>query len=110
MKSFAKGLSGVVRHGARAFLLGNGSRTAGPERVVPERSRRLSSRKVHSMHPTSKLTRRHFGFQGLALAIWIGVLGSGRASAQDFPSRPVRILVPYAAGGTSDTAARLITE
>jgi tripartite-type tricarboxylate transporter receptor subunit TctC len=30
------------------------------------------------------------------------------ASAQDFPSRPVRIIVPYAAGGSGDLLARLL--
>jgi putative tricarboxylic transport membrane protein len=34
----------------------------------------------------------------------------GPAFAQDFPSRAVRILVPYSAGGTSDTASRLVSE
>ena len=32
------------------------------------------------------------------------------AQEPDFPSRPVRILVPYSAGGTSDTAARLVSD
>src|SRR4051794_37023115 len=32
------------------------------------------------------------------------------AGADDFPSRPVKIVVPYSVGGTSDTAARLIAE
>jgi tripartite-type tricarboxylate transporter receptor subunit TctC len=31
-------------------------------------------------------------------------------SAQDFPSRPIRIIVPYAAGGPSDTGTRLVVE
>jgi tripartite-type tricarboxylate transporter receptor subunit TctC len=62
------------------------------------------------MHAISTLSRRHFVSKGLSCVTWMGALGPVAASAQDFPSRPVRILVPYAAGGTTDTAARLITE
>jgi tripartite-type tricarboxylate transporter receptor subunit TctC len=45
------------------------------------------------------------------LALFAGVIaitGGSAASAQDYPSRPLTIVVPYAAGGTLDTVARHI--
>jgi tripartite-type tricarboxylate transporter receptor subunit TctC len=44
----------------------------------------------------------------LATLVLLSTIGA--SAAQDFPSRAVRILVPYSAGGTSDTAARLVAE
>ena len=39
--------------------------------------------------------------------VFATALGSIGAGAQDFPTRPVRVVVPYAAGGLPDTMTRL---
>jgi tripartite-type tricarboxylate transporter receptor subunit TctC len=44
-----------------------------------------------------------------ALAILMAVAGSA-AMAQTYPDRPVTLIVPYAAGGSSDVLARLLSE
>ncbi len=44
----------------------------------------------------------------IVLAIAATVLGTAVAMAQSYPSKPIRIIVPYPAGGTSDILARAI--
>src|SRR5437660_12088624 len=36
------------------------------------------------------------------------IAGAGRAD--DYPSRPIRLIVPYAAGGAADSVARIIAK
>jgi tripartite-type tricarboxylate transporter receptor subunit TctC len=44
------------------------------------------------------------------LAMLVAVLGTGAAPAQDYPTRPVTIIVGFAAGGIADLGARLLAD
>jgi tripartite-type tricarboxylate transporter receptor subunit TctC len=44
------------------------------------------------------------------LAVVAALLSIGTASAQDYPKRPITMIVPFAAGGTSDVIARTVAE
>lgn len=47
----------------------------------------------------------------VALAVAAGLaVGSGAASAQDYPARPVRVVVPFAAGGGTDLVGRIVAQ
>jgi tripartite-type tricarboxylate transporter receptor subunit TctC len=44
------------------------------------------------------------------VAALIGLAWSGPAAAQDYPTRPITIIVPFPAGGATDTLARFLGE
>jgi tripartite-type tricarboxylate transporter receptor subunit TctC len=46
----------------------------------------------------------------LIIATLLSTLIVSTAMAQSYPDRPIKLIVPYAAGGSADIAARMITE
>src|SRR5262249_61562777 len=48
------------------------------------------------------------GLRGILAALLLALVSHAALAQSDFPNRPVRIIVPYAAGGSADILARLI--
>src|SRR5947208_16896262 len=76
----------------------NGSQAEGQKGPIGEATRRLPM----------ALGRRDFLCFGASAAAFSAL--SRAAHAQDYPSRPVTLIVPYAAGGSADTLPRIIAE
>ena len=58
------------------------------------------------MHFRTRAFSRLFAVPLLGLAC--GLADLAQAGAQSYPDRPVRIIVPFAAGGTVDIVARIV--
>jgi tripartite-type tricarboxylate transporter receptor subunit TctC len=55
------------------------------------------------------LSRRGVSIAGMALLVAASLLPQ-IAEAQNYPNRPVRLILPFGAGGVADVTARLVTE
>ena len=58
----------------------------------------------------SKLTRRQLPALAAGVLAAPALANQALAQAQAFPSRPINVIVPFAAGGPTDTVARLLGE
>jgi tripartite-type tricarboxylate transporter receptor subunit TctC len=47
---------------------------------------------------------------GALFALVLAIMAPDRAGAQTYPSRPIRIIVPYAAGGATDLITRVVAQ
>ena len=56
----------------------------------------------------TRITRRTFSTSALAAAAALGMPHVARAQA--YPSRPVRMILPFAAGGVADATSRLAAD
>jgi tripartite-type tricarboxylate transporter receptor subunit TctC len=45
----------------------------------------------------------------IAIALWLSLMALSGAQAQEWPTRPVTMIVPYAAGGPVDTIGRIVS-
>ena len=46
----------------------------------------------------------------LTAALAASVLVAGTASAQSFPNKPIKLIVPFAPAGTTDIVARIVAD
>src|SRR5262249_33201435 len=70
--------------------------------------------RVHGRLDRVSTGERHMNIKPLALLLvlvgFIGLAGSPLAQAQDYPNRPVTLVVPYPAGGGLDVLARTLAQ
>ena len=66
---------------------------------LPKRQMKLGMRAVSLLG---------FIISGLSATIWCSMFAAAQSTTAGYPSQPVRIVVPFAAGGATDVTARII--
>jgi tripartite-type tricarboxylate transporter receptor subunit TctC len=46
----------------------------------------------------------------LSISLWLGILCSSFAMGQNFPSKPIKVVVPFGPGGIADLTARIVAQ
>jgi tripartite-type tricarboxylate transporter receptor subunit TctC len=91
------------------YDVGVGTTHRGAMKERPPARRRWSNvKKVFNLRVAMKLSRRKFLHLAAGAAALPAV--SHEAGAQTYPSRPITMIVPFAAGGTSDVIGRVVAE
>src|SRR6478672_7140675 len=53
---------------------------------------------------------REASMKGLLVTIALALANAGAAFAQDYPARPITLIVPFAAGGAADAIGRIMAD
>lgn len=83
----------------------------GPRKSLQEMSdnpRTVKGLSFGVMRMTLRRMPRSAALGYIGAAVSAGVVGAGPAGAATFPTKPVRIIIPYAAGGSTDLVFRVL--
>jgi tripartite-type tricarboxylate transporter receptor subunit TctC len=78
--------------------------------VLKSRRQSLSCRDRPFLFPETTMKKPWAASIAAILLLGLGVLAGPAAAADDYPSRPIKIIVPYAPGGGTDIFSRTLAE